>query len=312
MRKFEIRRMLKKLNQSAWRIRIQLSTFFDRLHTPAGNVLGLHRQYDPPETVVDAVPNVATPANLPSPPISHLEDESISKNLQKPASLPVVQEDAPEQETFKLFADFPPEIRLIVWQFVCSAARVIEVEWIGRTAGFGLKTYPKLPAVMGVCHESRKEALKLYKPYFRSKTVPRNSILINPASDIIFFRRVGQSPIWHHNRSVNSLWRHDLGDVRRIAFVQCGSNSLLFLKKTVCSFPDLEEVVILWGGDTSVKARRDRRLKYVEQTTADLHFRALRWRDDIVAMWNAEGWWAKLGRKPPVITARHWCNENVS
>jgi hypothetical protein len=75
---------------------------------------------------------------------------------------------------FHLFPSLPPELRHKIWSFALSFPRTVNVSCrsgpfqrgVPRTAKFGSIDRP--PAVLHVCHESRSEALRIYKPAFQA------------------------------------------------------------------------------------------------------------------------------------------------
>ncbi|KAF4636850.1 hypothetical protein G7Y89_g1224 [Cudoniella acicularis] len=84
-----------------------------------------------------------------------LTHESPTSDIQ-PAGVP------PQQ--FTLFPELPPELQLKIWKMALKEGRIIEV----RT--FQVRGYPKhsrpitpQPPLLHTCHDSRKEALKVYQ-----------------------------------------------------------------------------------------------------------------------------------------------------
>lgn len=262
---------------------------------------------------------VSCKRHLPQP-VCHLDHKSTNGFFERLALLPVPDYDSPKGETFTLFSDFPAELRLQVWQYAISFERVVEIQYMNATIRHGAS--PRPPAILHVCRESRYEALKVYKLCFNTKKVPK-SIYINPAHDILFFRVAEQNQTWQHILGPNSLWRRQLSDVRRIAFAYIGRftgrSSFRFMKKTICSFPNLEELIILWAEDTSMRSYEGRGANIIEggpghtDSERQSSWRsAMRWKAGIVEAWDREQWWRVFGREPPSISVRHWCIRNES
>jgi 2EXR family protein len=100
------------------------------------------------------------------------------------------------------FSTLPTELRLRIWHFSCLDARVIEVrtnDWSGnwnisflpnrngteiRTIQWETKCPP--PVALCVCHESRKEALKVYTLRFEVLASGAYTIYLNPVLDTVY------------------------------------------------------------------------------------------------------------------------------
>ena len=124
-----------------------------------------------------------SPAEEPSV-ASRVKIEIIRDICEQPAALPNQQ----NQPGFPLFAEFPTEIRLLIWHFASTAGRVVELQWSSTSdIGFRNCAAPRPPAVLHTCRDSRKEALKIFRPYF-SMQGRRKPIYVDPVNDILFFR----------------------------------------------------------------------------------------------------------------------------
>lgn len=71
------------------------------------------------------------------------------------------QKAPPTFDRFKLFPKLPIELRLKIWKAKIEIPRTIRLELDPQ--GGVKKTHAPSPAVLGVCHESRKLGLKHYK-----------------------------------------------------------------------------------------------------------------------------------------------------
>lgn len=242
------------------------------------------------------------------------EDKSIRAFSEKLALVAVPKSTPPEAEKSLFFATFPPEIRAQVWQYAASFERIVEIQYISRSEGIRHSASPHTAAILHVCSESRYEALKVYKLCFGTKKIPK-SMYINPTSDILFFRVAEQSETWRFILGPNKLWREQLKNVRRIAFMCTGSGRVRFMKKTICSFPNLEELIFLWAEDAHTRPLEGRGVSYIERVPVHEERKrysswqsAMRWKENI----ENEFWWIKLERVPPIISVRHWCMRNAS
>jgi hypothetical protein len=284
----------------------------------------LNAETDPVETLrTDPTPaglatTVVSRERHPPQPRCHWENKFRETCFQRLSLLPVFEHDPPKEEIFVFFPNLPAELRLQVWQYVASFERVVEIQGINRTIGIRHGASPRPPAILHVCHESRYEALKVYKLCCGTKRLPK-SIYLNPASDIIFFRVKEQIQIWQYILGPHALWREQLKHVRRIAMGHTSTTSLRFMKKMVCSFPHLEELIILWAEDAYKRPYEGRATNYIESAPGHTDNRrysyqhsAMIWKATIVAAWDGEQWWRKLGRDPPAVSVRHWCMRSDS
>lgn len=315
LRSFRITSTMKRLNHLAWRIRRRVSAFLSRLHTSVENRPAATEAADGGEGTdlagTEVARNFAFPSNVLTPKQPRILPSCHPDSA--PLNLPVLERDQPGTKPFAQFATFPTELRLLIWQFASHLERIIEIQYINRSTGFKHSSSPRGPAILQVCHESRTEALKVYRKCFGTKKLPK-SLYVNPSSDVLFFRAVERTQAWRCIRGPNSLWRDELVNVRRIAFISKPTECLKFLKKMVCSFPNLEELIILWWDGVDGRSREGRGVNCVEagrghegnaEHSAWEH--AMRWKDTVEETWTAEGWWERCGRKPPVVSVRHWC-----
>ncbi|KAH8681457.1 hypothetical protein BX600DRAFT_429392 [Xylariales sp. PMI_506] len=90
-----------------------------------------------------------------------------------------------QEQPFRLFSLLPTEIRLDIWQYSCHQ-RVVEVYYNSKKDRCEASTPP--PAILHVCRESRREALRLYKELFCTKTHSSN-IYFNPEVDTLYIPR---------------------------------------------------------------------------------------------------------------------------
>src|SRR5579871_1571219 len=77
---------------------------------------------------------------------------------------------------FYLFQALPRELRLRIWGFAISIPRKINLRTFLPGAPRATKSFTssdRPPALLHVCHESRLEALRTYKPFFQTKSSPK-------------------------------------------------------------------------------------------------------------------------------------------
>ncbi|KUJ22672.1 uncharacterized protein LY89DRAFT_307337 [Mollisia scopiformis] len=102
--------------------------------------------------------------------------------------------------SFTLFPELPFELRLKIWQFSVPGPRILGVgheiqykSFYGRLLPSTIewRTSDPIPSLLHVCHESRKEALKLYQ---RSLGVPlkQGKNYIDFGNDTIYFGGPGR------------------------------------------------------------------------------------------------------------------------
>ncbi|KAH6659757.1 hypothetical protein BKA67DRAFT_652974 [Truncatella angustata] len=89
-------------------------------------------------------------------------------------------------ECFHLFSLLPSEIRLDIWQHTCCHPRVVEVYYDAVVDECITKTTQ--PAVLYTCAESRREALRLYKPLFGTISADAR-IYFHPEQDTLYLPR---------------------------------------------------------------------------------------------------------------------------
>ncbi|KAI2636893.1 hypothetical protein GGS26DRAFT_458778 [Hypomontagnella submonticulosa] len=90
-----------------------------------------------------------------------------------------------DPNSFPLFALLPTELRLQIWRQSCHE-RVVEVLYDGEEDRCSSSTAP--PAILHTCHESRFEALRMYRRSFGTKSHdPR--IYFCPDLDILYLPR---------------------------------------------------------------------------------------------------------------------------
>ncbi|KAI0387495.1 hypothetical protein F5Y04DRAFT_5466 [Hypomontagnella monticulosa] len=90
-----------------------------------------------------------------------------------------------DPNSFSLFSLLPTELRLQIWRQSCHE-RVVEVQYDGEDDRCVSSTAP--PAILHACHESRFEALRMYKRSFGTKSHdPR--IYFCPELDILYLPR---------------------------------------------------------------------------------------------------------------------------
>lgn len=86
---------------------------------------------------------------------------------------------------FHLFPNLQPELRILVWKYACTT-RTVEVRYDPTIDRCRSITSP--PAILQANHESRVEALRIYKLSFATKTSePR--IYFNPYIDVLYLPR---------------------------------------------------------------------------------------------------------------------------
>ena len=91
------------------------------------------------------------------------------------------------------------------------------------------------------------------------------------------------------------------------------------MKKTLCAFPNLEELIVLWAEDAPMRPLGGRGMNFIEHGLGHIDIKkynswcsALRWKKMIVELWDSDQWWRELGREPPTTSVKHWCMRNES
>jgi hypothetical protein len=236
---------------------------------------------------------------------------------------PVALQDQLQQQSFPRFAEFPTEIRLLIWHFASLTERVVELQWSEKQFGFRNCAAPRPPAVLHACRDARKEALNILQPYFSMKG-HRNPIYIDPMNDILFFRTPPGSFIWSwrlqwmrgpDRQERMKKFREDLKGIRRVAFLQKNfkDNSMPISVDSLYLLPDLEELNILWAG-WSYRPFVGRGVNLIEGVSPCVHHENENVRQ---AHHNMNGWeerlaletaWRnELGWRMPTMKLRHWC-----
>lgn len=256
-----------------------------------------------------------SPAEEPSV-ASRVKIEIIRDICEQPAALPNQQ----NQPGFPLFAEFPTEIRLLIWHFASTAGRVVELQWSNTSdIGFRNCAAPRPPAVLHACRDSRQEALKVFRPYF-SMQGRRKPIYVDPINDILFFR----VPHGFYNRH---WWRHDWAyrpgrphrvellreefrGLRRVAFLwmDIEFDSMLVSMGSLRTLPDLEELTVVWA-DWSSRTFEGRGVNFIEGISPCVHdiHNSTGQLTKSLKDWEEQLGWEELGSKRPVLTLRHWC-----
>jgi 2EXR family len=98
------------------------------------------------------------------------------------------------------FSSLPTELRLNIWHFSCLIPRLIEIrtdDWPGQISLYPTRHGTKIhdihwvtkcpaPAPLSVCHESREEALKVFRLRFEVLASEDYTIYINPLLDTVY------------------------------------------------------------------------------------------------------------------------------
>ncbi|KAI1180754.1 hypothetical protein F4777DRAFT_261701 [Nemania sp. FL0916] len=86
-------------------------------------------------------------------------------------------------DSFSLFPLLPTELRLYIWRQLTCYARIVEVDY-NLTEHHYTTTAPT-PAILHACHESRDEALRIFK---RLSDCPSETptIYFPPKIDIVY------------------------------------------------------------------------------------------------------------------------------
>ncbi|RHZ67379.1 2EXR domain-containing protein [Aspergillus thermomutatus] len=81
-----------------------------------------------------------------------------------------------DTSNFHFFPLLPPEIRLRIWSFVLSTPRIIPIERgihpTSRRYAQAFTSPVPNPVLLRVNHEARSEALRAYRPHFRTDHAP--------------------------------------------------------------------------------------------------------------------------------------------
>ncbi|KLU87610.1 hypothetical protein MAPG_06607 [Magnaporthiopsis poae ATCC 64411] len=159
-------------------------------------------------------------------------------------------------QAFRCFPRLPPELRIKIWSLALEEGRIVPLRWCGgggdgdgteprprdtpdhlrrrrqqrrRRSVAGCTTTARPPAALHVCHESRREALRRYRPSFGAASLP-GRVLFDPERDLPFFgARDGYMASDGQFRTVLSLTPPaELRLIRRLAL----SEALLWVDTT--------------------------------------------------------------------------------
>jgi hypothetical protein len=116
---------------------------------------------------------------------------AVSQELSALAGRP---NSAAEKTAFPQFVKLPPELRCHIWRHTFSESRVVELrDAPGHMGRLAAQRYvvpwispAALPIALGVCQESRKEALRSYELSFSRGGFPPQ-IYINFDRDVVYF-----------------------------------------------------------------------------------------------------------------------------
>ncbi|KAL5330851.1 hypothetical protein ACEPPN_000376 [Leptodophora sp. 'Broadleaf-Isolate-01'] len=125
------------------------------------------------------------------------------------------------------FLDHSPEIQLAIWRFCLPPPRIIQVHLASDRDVFFSSTAP--PVALQICHDSRREALKVYSPCFQSLSPPWSThfskrsrpIYVDPSRDIIYV--VGSPPV----RKTLFLASGINDDMARMQLIAIGLSALI-------------------------------------------------------------------------------------
>lgn len=115
-------------------------------------------------------------------------------------------------ETFPLFPLLPAEIRIDIWQLSCHA-RVVEATYNAEEDRCVTTTAP--PPVLHACHESRQEALRVYKKLFATKTHEATTFF-HPEKDTLYLPRPSEIGYDNNSRDFAQLVT-DAAEVKNLA-----------------------------------------------------------------------------------------------
>jgi len=127
----------------------------------------------------------------------------------------------------------PPEIRLKIWNFALSIPRNVHVFIQYRS----VTSFNEPPALLGVCCESRLEALKIYKPFL-------NNFLNEPTSNI--YVALSQDTIVT-SEAFTRMWITDLKKIQKMKIeINLTSKFLSQCISTLKNMPDLRELELVF------------------------------------------------------------------
>ncbi|KAI0132320.1 hypothetical protein BJ170DRAFT_592283 [Xylariales sp. AK1849] len=106
-----------------------------------------------------------------------------------------------DQGSFRAFSLLPTEIRLEIWQYSCHQ-RVVEISYDAEKDQCTTVTTP--PSVLYSCSESRREALRIYKRLFGTKTHEAR-IYFHPGLDTLYLPRPGWMGYGDSSRDLATL-----------------------------------------------------------------------------------------------------------
>ena len=98
--------------------------------------------------------------------------------------------DSTVRSSFTSFGDFPTEIRLKIWRYCIPTNRTIRAKLvvINRTPIISFER-DEIPAALSTCRESRGEALRVYRPLFKSGVEPGRQFYVDITSDVLLIKR---------------------------------------------------------------------------------------------------------------------------
>ena len=134
---------------------------------------------------------------------------------------------------FHLFPSLPTETRINIWGIVLSIPRNVTIEYQRGGRSFSPS---EPPALLQVCRESRFEALRIYKSFFRTDSRLKN-IYVAFSQDTIVT-----------SETFDNMWQAELQGIQRLQIKINSANrffpfGITALKKMQ---PDLEELELVF------------------------------------------------------------------
>ena len=106
--------------------------------------------------------------------------------------------EEPKPESFTLFPKLPIELRLRIWRLTFPPSRVLKIPVVPSRPSLQRQLSACNPVALFVNHESRSEALRLYRPLMRhsdNASGPTKAVYFDPDTDITCIG-VTATPFW--------------------------------------------------------------------------------------------------------------------
>jgi hypothetical protein len=134
-----------------------------------------------------------------------------------------------ETHTFTHFPNLPPELRDKIWdESLPKKQRLVRVFFDDTSQPF--KSSAKIPVALHVCKESRVQALRKYKLFFASKSVPAQ-VYFNFSEDVFHMDVGGGTRKARRARAFK--FTNSMSDRQNVRFLAAVPSSVMDLKDTI-------------------------------------------------------------------------------